>query len=291
MPKPPHEALHRIFRCDGGLFARALKSYAGIDFPEIREVQEVDTILEESKSTVGEVDTALLVTTVESERHVAIVEAQGKIDPDKLLSWPYYLGYLQYKHKCDATLMVVSHDLETIRWARRPIKKGLPGWTSLAAYPIGFGPDNVEPLTSPDQFVHDPMAAAFSILTHAATPPAKGIMGLMDEGIDALLETDEKTARFLGRFLHAGLAKSDLLEPWREIVSTIIYDKKLFHEISAKSEAKAGQRMLLTVLEARGLRPSESERRRILDCRDSAVLELWGARAVSAESMSDVFAD
>ncbi|MFC4913494.1 hypothetical protein [Actinomadura gamaensis] len=68
-------------------------------------------------------------------------------------------------------------------------------------------------------------------------------------------------------------------------------DKKLFDEIGVKSEAKGEQRMLLTVLEARGLRPSEAERERILGCWDSVVLERWGTRAVNAASMADVFRD
>ncbi|WP_446047592.1 hypothetical protein [Streptomyces olivaceus] len=50
MVSSPHEALHRIFRVDPGLFARLLPR-AGIDFPEHTVIEPLDTDLTEPLSS------------------------------------------------------------------------------------------------------------------------------------------------------------------------------------------------------------------------------------------------
>ncbi|MCC6216365.1 MAG: hypothetical protein IT376_16005, partial [Polyangiaceae bacterium] len=48
---------------------------------------------------------------------------------------------------------------------------------------------------------------------------------------------------------------------------------------------------ILRVLEARGLVPSEAERRRVTATTELALLETWLARAVTAPTVAAVFAE
>lgn len=299
MPKAPHETLHRIFRHQKSLFVRALKRDAGIDFPEVLDVKEVDTNCTETQNPLeGEVDTILLAETVEG-RHIVIIEAQGRIDPDKEDSWPYYIAYMRRKHRCPVTLIVVCHDDKTADWARTPIPTGLRKRPSQWTHTIGLGPGDIAPLTSADEIVEDPLTAAFSILAHALTVPRQGILEMLQEGFVALKEKDEETARFVAKFVHSGLSKSELFEPMREIVSAVSRNARLFDEIRAEGRAegvaegvlKEQRRMLLNLLAYRRLCVSDRLRTRILACEDSEAMDLWLKRASNATSIDEVFSD
>jgi Uma2 family endonuclease len=55
-------------------------------------------------------------------------------------------------------------------------------------------------------------------------------------------------------------------------------------------KATAGQgRVLLALLEARGLLPDAAARTRVLSCEDPALLERWSLRALSATSLAEIF--
>ncbi len=57
-----------------------------------------------------------------------------------------------------------------------------------------------------------------------------------------------------------------------------------------EGEARGRARALLTVLEARGLSMTASERARILDCVDLAQLERWGLQAPRVRAAAELFA-
>ncbi|MDQ0788677.1 hypothetical protein [Streptomyces sp. B3I8] len=65
MVSSPHEAMHRIFREDPELFARALPR-AGIPFPEPTAIQPLDTDLTEIKPLDRRVDTLFRFDTADS---------------------------------------------------------------------------------------------------------------------------------------------------------------------------------------------------------------------------------
>ncbi|RFU43540.1 hypothetical protein DZF91_00660 [Actinomadura logoneensis] len=286
MVKPPHEALHQIFRHDPRLFADFLDRAAGLCFPKVLAVHEINPNLNEIRTVESEADTVLMVETVDGS-HIVVIEAQERVARDKLKAWPYYVAYLRNKYDCEVTLIVVCHEVGTAEWARRAIFTGLAERPSQCTWPIVLAPDNVSPLTSAAEFVRDPMSAAFRVLTHASGEPTPGIIEALEEGLAALKQQDLETAQFLGSFLHAGLAKSSLLEPWRQIVSTIIKDKRLFEEIRADAE----QEMLLTALAARGFELTDADRERIATCTDTATLKRWLVRTFEADSVGQVFSE
>ncbi|MGW0390248.1 hypothetical protein ACWDYJ_04975 [Streptomyces sp. NPDC003042] len=60
------------------------------------------------------------------------IEAQGRRDPDKAVSWSYYLSYLKAKYACPALLLVVCQDEVTADWAAGPFRLG-PGLDGVVA--------------------------------------------------------------------------------------------------------------------------------------------------------------
>jgi hypothetical protein len=58
---------------------------------------------------------------------------------------------------------------------------------------------------------------------------------------------------------------------------------------AAKGKAEGEARALLRVLARRGLEPSEEIRSRIESCRDQEQLDIWLDRAVTAETVHEVF--
>ncbi|WP_203417024.1 hypothetical protein [Jiangella ureilytica] len=65
--------------------------------------------------------------------------------------------------------------------------------------------------------------------------------------------------------------------------------RRFVNQGRAEGEAKGEARALLTVLAARGLEVGDDTRARIDDCDDPDQLNLWISRAVTAESVDDVF--
>ncbi|MER7374694.1 hypothetical protein [Streptomyces lanatus] len=99
MVSSPHEALHRIFRADPGLFARLLPR-AGIGFPEHTAIEPLDTDLTEIRPLERRVDSLFRVHAAGEEGGFLLaVESQGKPDPDKHNSWTYYLAHMYAKYR------------------------------------------------------------------------------------------------------------------------------------------------------------------------------------------------
>ena len=73
MAKIPHEALHRIFREDPGLFTRTLRRVLTVDFPEIERVSVLDTELTTTTVLERRVDTILKAETTAGS-HLLVIE-------------------------------------------------------------------------------------------------------------------------------------------------------------------------------------------------------------------------
>jgi hypothetical protein len=74
---------------------------------------------------------------------------------------------------------------------------------------------------------------------------------------------------------------------------TYPYQSKLLAEREARGEARGKvegvAEMLLDILDMRGVRITENERRRVENCGDLAQLRAWGKLAVTARTAADIF--
>lgn len=80
-------------------------------------------------------------------------------------------------------------------------------------------------------------------------------------------------------------ASGAALQALENLMATTQFSHPFVDRLLAQGEA----RMILRVLEARGLQVPDEIRERVLSCDDSTQLEIWGYRAATAGSVDDVF--
>jgi hypothetical protein len=197
----------------------------------------------------------LIVLLVDGRPVLAIVvEVQLSRDERKRFTWPVYLAGVRARFECPAVVLVVTSTENVARWAGMPISFG-PG-TSFQVLVIG--PEDVR----------------------VAVAALAGCLGLEDE---------------------RGLLYSDLLrvllgEATRSALETLMqsrgyeYQSEFARKHTAVGEARGEARAVLTVLDARGLAVSPTQRDRLLSCTDLAALEQWVRRAVTVASTDELFA-
>ncbi|MFJ1832251.1 hypothetical protein ACIOG9_48340, partial [Streptomyces sp. NPDC088178] len=146
MVSSPHEAMHRIFQEYPGLFSR-VSEVLGVDIPPPTSATALPTDLTEARPVERRVDTLLRIETAHDGPFLLAIEAQGKKDPRKTVSWPYYVSYLHNRYGLPILLLVVCQDHATAEWAARPISIGLRQWQTFALYPLVAGPHNMPVIT------------------------------------------------------------------------------------------------------------------------------------------------
>ncbi|MFE4450386.1 hypothetical protein [Streptomyces sp. NPDC056796] len=293
MVNSSHEAMHRIFQEDPGIFTRTFRTL-GIPFPDPVAVSLLPTDLTETKPLERRLDTLLRVDTADGDGYLLAVEAQARKDPAKHSSWPYYLAHLNAKYGVGAVLLVVCQDERTARWAARPIRIGPPQWTSMTVRPLVLGPHNVPPVTDASTAARDVPLAAFSAITHGKDPNAPAIL----EALAAALKTvDEETAIIFGELTELGLGTTRAAQIWRDLMAVDLSffrsetSQRLRAEGRAKGKAEGKAEAVVRVLEGRGIPVGQDVLDRVTGCADTDVLDGWLVRAISATRAEDLFTD
>ncbi|MGI5287665.1 hypothetical protein ACQEVF_30600 [Nonomuraea polychroma] len=287
MPSSQHEALHRIFRDNPGLFSHAFKML-NIDFPASCEVAVVDTDLTEIKPIERRCDTVMLFKTPWGSKQVVISESQMRPNDDKIAAWAYYLSYTHIKFECPAVLLVICQDKDTAKWAREPKRIGLADHPCLIVCPIVLGPDNVPQINDPAEACKDVVLAMFSALTHARSPKVNAIL----EALDVALNTvDTDTAQYIAEQTEIGLGAGLARQTWRRLMTMQNYRfKSEFAEIlRSEGEARGEAKSVLRILKRRGIPVTESVQERILGCTDLALLETWLDRSFEVTTAEELF--
>ncbi|WP_309484544.1 ATP-binding protein [Streptomyces himalayensis] len=225
-----------------------------------------------------------------------VLEAQGKKDEAKRGSWAYYLSYLYAKYRCEPVLIVMSQSSSTARWAARPIRLGLPGWTSLMVRPLVLGPDNVPVITDEKEVAQDVSLAVFSAITHGRGP---GVAAILRPLAVALETVDPDSAAVFAQLVESGLVDDQAKKIWRELMMPVNYFFR--HPVAEKVREegielgvekgveKERASMVLRILDWRGIEVPESVRERVTACTDLDRLDAWAQRAVHATSATELF--
>ncbi|WP_433545987.1 hypothetical protein ACQPZG_13115 [Streptomyces sp. CA-294286] len=303
MVDSPHEALHRIFQEDPGIFARAFRAQ-GIPFADPESVTEMPTDLTELKPLERRVDTLLRIRGVDGEEYLLAVEAQNKRDPDKASSWAYYLAHLHAKYGLPVVLVVVCRDRATAAWASSPVDFGTSQWPSLTLRPLVLGPHNLPVFTDPVLAAQDVPLASLSAIAHSRDPEAGAILKAL---VVALTTIDPDTALVYAELTEQGLGNTPAAQTWRDLMTADL-DLSFFRSETqqrirreAREEGRGEGREegreeglasgVLVVLEARGVAVPDSVRARVLACTEDAVIRSWYARALTATTADDLFSD
>ncbi|MEU2669859.1 hypothetical protein ABZ622_13485 [Streptomyces sp. NPDC007164] len=291
MVSSPHEAMHRIFQEYPGLFSR-VSEVLGVDIPPPTSATALPTDLTEARPVERRVDTLLRIETEHDGPFVLAIEAQGKKDPRKTASWPYYVSYLHNRYGLPVLLLVVCQDQATAEWAARPISIGVRQWQTLTLNPLVAGPHNMPVITDVAEARKDLALATLAAITHADNPDVGAILKTLSV---ALRDTPEAIADPIVELTAQGLGNRPAAQQWRNLVAldTSFYKSFMSEEIRdegrAKGRAEARAEDLLLVLEARGIALADETREKITCCDDPQLLRQWLNRAATAATIEEVF--
>ncbi|TDB96873.1 hypothetical protein E1267_40455 [Nonomuraea longispora] len=161
--------------------------------------------------------------------------------------------------------------------------------------PLVIGPDNTPLITDVAEALGNIGLAVISAVTKAQDPLIKEVLSTLDA---ALSKIDQKLAGRYGQYIYVSLTGVAQKE-WGNLMAMLThpYQGEFAESLLAEGEAK-GQaigeaigeaKLLQMLLKARGIEVSEEVRARITSCMDTAVLEEWFQRALTADCAEQVF--
>ena len=280
-----HEAMHRIFQEDPGVFARAFKAL-DIPFPTPIAASVLSPDATEIKPLERRIDSVIRFETDEGPFLLA-VEAQCRNDEDKPGAWAYYASYLREKHgKAPVVILAVCQDEKTARWAQGPFELGAPFWPTVTLRPLVAGPHNVPVITDVDEAVRDIPLATLSAIAHARTAVAESVLISLAK---ALKSADEKTAQVFSELTELGLGDAPAASIWSKMmaVDTSFFRSRTSNLIRASAFSDA----ILAEFAERGINVPDEVRERIETCEDRTLLMAWFKRAMKVSSAGDIFYD
>lgn len=281
-----HEAMHRIFHEDAGIFARTFRRL-GLPFSDPVAVSLLPTDVTELKPLERRLDTLLQIDCADGQSYLLAIEAQSRKDPDKGASWAYYLAYLQAKYRKPPVLLVTCQDEKTARWAKGPFHFGISHWRSLTVRPLVLGPHNVPVITDKEAAAKDIPLAVFSAITHGEHPQAD----MMLEALASALKTvDESTASIFRELTELGLGSSPAAHIWKDLMAVDLSFFRSETSEKLRDEGRAEGRVedLLLLLKTRGLL-DDAIRSRVTACGDPDLLRAWFRRALTAGTAEQIF--
>ncbi|MFB6507604.1 MULTISPECIES: hypothetical protein [unclassified Streptomyces] len=289
MVSSPHEAMHRIFQEYPGLFSR-VSEVLGVDIPPPTSAVALPTDLTEARPVERRVDTLLRIETEHEGSFLLAIEAQGKKDPRKTASWPYYVSYLHNRYALPVLLLVVCQDYATAEWAARPVSIGVRRWQTLTLSPLVAGPHNMPVITDVAEARKDLALATLAAITHADNPDVGAILKTLSA---ALRDAPETIANPIVELTAQGLGNRSAAQQWRNLVAVDLsfYKSFMSEEIRDEGRAKGLAESVLLVLQARGITITDEIRERIGSCDDSRLLLRWLNRAATATTADEVFTD
>ena len=208
--------------------------------------------------------------------------------------WPAYVTQARAQHNCPAVLMVFCRDSATARACARPIPIGHPQFILV---PIVIGPGSrpvSRRLAGTGADAELVLMAAWTGQADLRDPAVQGATLRAIAGLDAfrlatytrivLIAAPDGSSRRALEKLMATVFKSAFLD-------------KLEAEARARGEAEGralgralGEaRMVLQVLDSRGITVPDRVRDQVLACSDISTLEAWGRKAAVAHSIEEVF--
>ncbi|MGW0781548.1 hypothetical protein [Streptomyces sp. NPDC002913] len=295
MVSAPHEAMHRIFQEYPGLISQ-LSDVLGLALPPLVSAEPLTVDLTESEPLERRVDTLLHVETEGDGPFLLVVEAQGKKDPGKTASWPYYVTYLHNKYRLPVLLLVICQDHATAAWAARPITIGLAQWPTVTARPLVAGPHNMPVITNVAEARKDLPLATLAAITHADNPDVDAILKTMSV---ALRDTPEAIAGPVVEFIAQGLGNRPAAQQWRNLVAVDLsfYTSPLSEEIrdEGRVEGRLEGRVencaenILLILGVRGIEITDTTRDKVTTCDDPELLRRWLAHAAVVTTSDQIF--
>jgi hypothetical protein len=291
-----HDGLVALFRNRPTLAPELLQGPLGVALPVWSEARVESSDFTQVVTTEYRAD--LVVLLFKGKPVFAIVvEVQLSRDDEKRASWPLYLTSLRARIHCPTVLLVVAPNPAVARWCAKPIELGHPGFV---LQPLVVGPSAIPLILGKQAAGHDPELAVLSALAHGRD--AKLAPALFEAVVSSAWRLDRERLSFyidLAVSAFGGAARSALeafmqsgsYQYQSELVRKLVGHglEKGLKKGEQKGRLEGEHRALFKVLKARRLTVDDTARRRILACKDLAQLELWLGKAVTVQSLQELF--
>jgi hypothetical protein len=264
-----------------------LRTVFGVDLPQRVWAKSASESAVDVKPAELRCDATVLLESPSGTAWGIIVESQQRFDKYKSFSWPAYLAMVRQRHKCPVTLLVLCPSEAVARSCAKPIDMGHPEWVLK---PLTFHPGMLPPITDLDQAVRLPELAVLSAPAHSDGPLAEAVLASAAAALDT---TSGDVGQLYADYLASHLSKAarKLLE---EIVKSAGYQwqsdfaKSHIAQGRAEGRVEGEARMLLLMLESRGVAIPDDIRERVTKCTDIDQLERWAKRAAVIDDARDL---
>jgi hypothetical protein len=296
MASVKHDGLVALFRNRPTLAAELLQGPLGVALPTWSEARVESSDFTQVVTTEYRAD--LVILLFEGKPVFAIVvEVQLSRDDEKRTSWPVYLSSLRARLRCPTVLLVVAPNRAVARWCAKPIELGNPGFV---LQPLVAGPSAIPLILGKQAAGREPELAVLSALAHGHD--SKLAPALFEAVVSSAQRLDKERLSFyidLAVSAFGGAARSALeafmqsggYQYQSELVRKLVGHglKQGLRQGEQKGRLEGEHRALLKVLKARRLAVDDTARRRILACTQLAQLELWLGKAVTVQSVQELF--
>jgi hypothetical protein len=220
-----------------------------------------------------------------------IIEPQLRDSETKRFSWPVYVTTARRLAGCPAAvLVVICPDPAEAAKCRQLIRTGHPGFDLVPIVIDSNGPPGHDGIGGPYLTL---FAASIGGIDMASETGARTVLDAMSDPEISEAERLRMTPIIMRlasdaarQFLEAMMATSEYAKTFVEEMRDLG-----LAEGEVKGEVKGEAKSVLKILDARHLEPSEEQRERVMSCTDTARLDLWLNRAITATTVDEVFAD
>ena len=289
MPSITHEGPLDLVRQHPEIALELISGTVGVTLPATVAVSLAPTDMSAVVPVQYLADMVVLITDqATGEPALAvIIEPQLRDSETKRYSWPVYVTTARRVAQCPAAVLVVlCPDPDEASKCRRLIRTGHPGFDLAPIVIDSSGPPGAGEAGGPYLTVFTASMGGIDLETEAG---ARRVLDAMAS--PQVAEAD----RFRMTTIILRLASDAARHLLEAMMTTSEYEKTFIEKIhdEGKSEgiAEGEAKALLRLMSARGLAPSQAQQNRVTSCTDSAQLDLWFDRAVTATTAAEVFAD
>jgi hypothetical protein len=287
VPSYLHRALLVPFQHRPALAAQLLRSVFHLPLPAVRVARIDDAAVSRVIPTEHRPD-LVVVLGGGAPRCGIVLEVQLARSPQKSFVWPLYHSALRTRLRAPVALLVLTPHAPVAVWARSTIDTGHPGGSFT---PLVLGPDNLPRLTDLEQACRAPQLAVLGALVHGRGPGGRAVVITALRAVASSPRLDTARAAQYHSLVLGVLPVEQRRAVEAEMASApnTPYVSEFARRIT-QSHLQGMAQAVLSVLQARGVRVTASERARVLGCDDQATLDAWIAAAVTATSVAEVLA-
>lgn len=290
----PHDGPVELVRQCPDIAVDFVRAVGGIKLPPEVTVELAPTDMSAAVPVQYLADMVVLISSAKTGKPVlaVVIEPQLRDRETKRYSWPVYVTTARRVSRCPrAVLVVLCPDPGEAARCRRLIRTGHPGF-NLSPIVIdsgtspGAGRGGAGSSTGPYLTV---FAASMGAIDMAAEPGAQMVLSAIKDTGANDADRFRMTTVILKMASEAARQTLEMMMKTKADEKTFI--ERMVDEGEAKGEAKGKAEDVLKLLDRRGLAPSEGQRRKVTSCSDTAQLDVWFDRAITAATADEVFAD